>query len=219
MAKYIKCLIGLFVLPVVWAFSKVFYLELSGIGFLSTKISFFLWGIIAYMLTHILFFKPNYIYTLAHESVHVLATWMCGGHISSFHVSDGGGSVTTSKTNFFIELSPYFVPLYTMLLIFIMPLLRSSLSDLNLFSWYIFLIGFSLGMHMIMTADTLKVKQPDILASGYLFSYAIIYIGNLIVIAGIFAILSNDISLKTYLAKSFSLSWKTYIALFKEFFV
>lgn len=219
MNRFLKYFIGLIALPAVWIFSKEFYSEICRIGFSGTNINFFLWGIIAYMLMHILFFKPNYLYTLGHESIHVLATWVCGGHISSFHVSDGGGSVTTSKTNFFIELSPYFVPIYTMILIFIIPLLKVPLQDVNLFSWYIFLIGFSMGMHLIMTAEALKIKQPDILRSGYLFSYAIIYIGNLIVIAAIFSIFSKDISLKTYLAKSFSSSWHLYFNIFREFFV
>ena len=219
MNRFLKYIIGLIALPAVWAFSKVFYFQLCAIGFLGTKINFFLWGIISYMLVHILFWKPNYLYTLGHESIHVLATWICGGHISSFHVSDGGGSVTTSKSNFFIELSPYFVPIYTMILICIMPLVKSTLTELNLFSGYIFVIGFSMGMHLIMTADALKVKQPDILRSGYLFSYAIIYIGNLIVIAAIFSIFSSDLSIKTYLAKSFSSSWQLYFNMFREFFV
>ena len=78
---------------------------------------------------HILVFKLTYLYTLGHEAIHVIATWLCGGHVTSFSVSKWGGNVSTSKTNFFIELSPYFVPIYTVGLLLIVSIIKNKLVD------------------------------------------------------------------------------------------
>jgi len=114
--KTIKTLIGLFLVPIAIGTAKAFYTEVSDISLLSGILHVLERGILAYFVIHIFIFRPIYIYVLGHEVVHVLATWICGGQIVSFNVSPKGGSVVTSKTNFFIELSPYFVPIYTILI-------------------------------------------------------------------------------------------------------
>jgi len=218
MTRAMKYVIGLFLLPFTIGFSKAFYAQLSTVAYLGPKMPLFLWGIVIYMLTHILIWKPMYIYTFGHEVVHVVATWICGGHVTSFNVSRAGGSVTTSKTNVFIELSPYFVPIYTLLLIFIMPMIRYALTQKLVLCFYIFLIGFSLGMHLIMNAEVIKLKQPDISRSGNIFSLTFIYIANLIIVFLLISSLSPDISIKKYLLKSLVYSRDIYMVVVHKLF-
>ena len=40
---------------------------------------------------------------------------MSGGKVKSFHVSKKGGAVTVTKTNVFVALAPYMIPLYSLL--------------------------------------------------------------------------------------------------------
>ncbi|NQT22367.1 MAG: hypothetical protein HQ579_02895 [Candidatus Omnitrophica bacterium] len=216
--KIFKYLIGALLIPVAIAFSKYFYIELSRLDYLGARMHIFSWGIIVYMLVHILLYKPVYLYTLGHESIHALATWICGGHITSFHVSSQGGSVGTSKSNFFIELSPYFVPVYTILLIVLTPLMRNILANVYTLSLYMFLLGFTLGMHLIMTAEALKLRQTDILKSGYAFSFMLIYIGNLLIVFLILSLFNSGLSFKTYFMKSLIYSRNMYLAVWNKFF-
>lgn len=218
MDKTLKNILAILALPFTWGFSKAFYSQLMSISYMGSKMHFFLWGIVIYMLIHILFFKPIYIYTLGHEAIHVVATWLCGGHVTHFNISPSGGNVTTSKTNFFIELSPYFVPIYTLMLILLIPVIRYWLTGTRFFSYYLLLLGFSVGMHLIMTAGVIKMKQPDIASSGYIFSLGLIYIVNLLIIFLVFAVLVKDLSFKTYIIKSIQTTEKIYLAIWRKIF-
>lgn len=210
--KLIKYIIGALLIPLAIGFSRSFYDELLKLDDIGPKLNFFIWGIVIYMLMHLVLFRPTYLHALGHESIHALATWLCGGHITSFSISGSGGSVTTSKTNFFIELSPYFIPTYTVILILIAPLIKNKLVENNWFPFYIFALGFTLGMHLIMTADSLKIKQPDVLKSGFLFSYLFIYVGNLIIVFLIFSLLMKGASFKIYFFKGLDYSINMYSA-------
>ena len=215
--KILKFIIALLAIPLVIAFSRSFYFFINDIAFLSSRINFFIWGLIGYMVIHILCFKPMYLYILSHEVIHVLATWVCGGHITSFNVSSNGGNVTTSKTNSFIELSPYFVPLYSIFLIAIFPLARGLLSDLNITSLYIFVVGFTLGMHLIMTADSLKLRQPDLSRTGFIFSYMLIYISNLIIIALLISLVTDIEHFKIFILSSIRNTKNIYLLIWNKF--
>ena len=216
--KISKYAIGALLIPLAIGFSKAFYSGLLSLDYINVRLHLFIWGIVVYMLMHILFFKPTYFYTLGHEAIHVLATWLCGGHITSFSVSRWGGNVSTSKTNFFIELSPYFVPIYTIALILIGPLIRNKLVNVHILACYIFSLGFTLGMHFIMTAEALKLRQTDIMKSGYPFSFMIIYIGNLLIVFLILSFFTKDISFKTYFLKSLYYSRNIYLSVWNKLF-
>ena len=218
MVKIVKYTVALIALPSAVAVSRSFYEELFRINYFAANMNMFLWGIVLYMLFHILIIKPMFLYTWGHEVIHVLATWVCGGHVTSFHVGEGGGSVATSKTNVFIELSPYFIPTYTLLLVVAMPLFGFKNTPVFIQSAYIFLIGFSLGMHLIMTAVMMKTKQPDIVKSGYAFSLVLIYIANLIIVFLLFALLSKEVTLKYFFLKSWLYTKDIYLVLFRRFF-
>lgn len=210
--KIIKYVFGVLLVPPAIGFSKTFYTELSQSPFIGGKLHLFVWGIILYMLMHILIYKPNFFYTFGHEAVHILATWLCGGHVTSFNVSGSGGSVTTSKTNFFIELSPYFIPLYTIILIILIPFLKHRVEEPNIIPFYIFSLGFTLGMHLIMTAESLKIRQTDILRSGYVFSYLVIYIANIIIIFLVLSFFVKGLVIKTLFTKGLKYSGIIYKA-------
>jgi len=218
MSKVIKYLIGIAALPLTLGFSRAFYGQLSDLSYVGPKLHLVLWGIIIYMLMHVLFYKPIYIYTLGHEAIHILATWLCGGYVTNVNISRSGGSVSTSKTNFFIELSPYFIPIYTVLLIFLVPVVRYKLSNSQFLASYIFLLGFTLGMHLIMTAEVLKIRQPDLMKSGYPFSLSLIFMGNLIIVFLILSGFTRDLSFKAYLFKSMEYAKDMYLAFLHRFF-
>ena len=116
MHKILKSAIGILLLPLVAGFSVAFYKQFGNIEVAFTMgQQYFLLGIITYGLIQLFLFKPVYLYVLGHEAVHVLATWLCLGRVKSFKISSRGGSVSTTKSNFFISLSPYFIPVYAIL--------------------------------------------------------------------------------------------------------
>ena len=168
--RIIKVLIGILLLPVTVAVTLAFSGQLSQIQEFQGLAGYFLKGVIIYLIMHLILYKPNYFYVLGHEIAHALATLVCGGRVSSFSVSGRGGGVLTTKSNFFIALFPYFFPSYT-IFFWLVYLLFSVFHDVSTYvPHFLFLVGFSLTLHLVMTIDALKVKQSDIFKTGYLFS-------------------------------------------------
>ncbi|MFH1837235.1 MAG: hypothetical protein ABH862_03875 [Candidatus Omnitrophota bacterium] len=220
MLKIFRTLIGLLILPVAIGTAKAFGSAISDISFLNGVLHLLERGVLIYVLFHVLVLRPVYIYVLAHEFVHVIATWICGGKIVSFNVRPSGGNVVTSKTNFFIELSPYFVPLYTIIVGMIFAVIRATgKGPVFMSEILLFLIGITLALHLVMTAEALRVQQPDIMKSGIIFSYALIFIGNLVVVIGVFSIIFADVNFMDFIRNAYSSSMEIYRAVYAKILI
>lgn len=137
-------------------------------------------GFLLWQMIFIFLPRPARTYVFAHELTHALWGWVMGARVSKFKVSKDQGSVTLSKTNFLITLAPYFFPLYTVLLILIYYVLWMFVEVEKYHSVWLGLIGFTWGFHLSFTVITLMQKQSDIKAYGFLFSYAFIYLMNIL---------------------------------------
>jgi len=216
MKKFLKLVIAIFALPLLWGFTRAFFHEMSRVHAFTVNTYFLFGGVLVYCVIHYLSHKPMFLYTFGHEAVHAIAAILSGGKVRSFHASENGGSVATTKTSTLIELAPYVVPFYTLLLLFFIPVVKSKLGALVL-SWYIGLVGFALGMHIMMTLETMKVRQPDIVKSGYLFSVVLIYLVNIAVVVALTGLFSSGIGFLSYLKYSIIISKNVYIGLWQAF--
>jgi hypothetical protein len=208
-------------LPLVASVSLAFYEQFGNIDVTLTKgQQYFLFGIIAYCLIQLFLFKAVYLYVLGHEAVHVLAAWLCLGRVTSFKVSSSGGSVSTSKSNLFISLSPYFVPVYAILLIVIYYLINDIFFEGILTqSSFMFLLGMTLAFHIVMTVDTLKTRQPDFAKAGYLTSSVLLYVVNLVIISGTLGLMFKGFSFRSFWSNACFLSVDTYRLIFRQLFL
>lgn len=203
-------------IPVLVGTAKAFHFSISDISLFSGMLRVMERGVLAYLVFHLLVIRPVYIYVLAHECAHVLATWLSGGHVVSFSVTPSGGNVVTSKTNFFIELSPYFVPVYTILLGAVYIILKAMDANIpNMSEVFVFFVGFTLAFHFIMTAEVMKMQQSDIAKSGIIFSLVIIFVGNLIVVMAVFSPLFR-ISFWEFIKNSYLNSLEIYRLLYAK---
>ena len=135
------------------------------------------------------FFKPMRTYVFGHELTHAAAAWMSGARVSKFKVSKKGGSVAVSKTNVFVALAPYFVPLYA-LLVFTVYAAVNRFYPLDIYwRWTLWLIGAAVGFHVALTVYALKQKQPDLKMAGTFLSGVLIYLGNMVLMSVFLALL------------------------------
>lgn len=217
--KTCVALIGAASLPLIITISKAFYLQLANIYVVDSRNQlYFLWGLAAYVAMHLFFFKPNFLYNLGHETVHVLTTWASFGKAKKMKVSAEGGSVQTTKSNFFISISPYFVPLYTTLLC-LAYFIISKFRDISVYApYFVFFIGFTFTMHIIMTVEALKTAQPDLIKTGYLFSLSLIYLANLIVAGFIISLIFPGFSFIDMVLQFCVDTKALYILLFRQLF-
>ena len=217
--RIFKVLIGILLLPVIAATSYAFSGQLSQIQQLQGLAGYFLKGVVFYLIMHLIFYKPNYLYVFGHELAHALATLFCGGRVGSFSVSSRGGKVSTSKSNFFIALFPYFFPTYTLffwLVFFLVSLFRDISAVVP---YFLFLVGFSLTMHLVMTIDSLKIKQTDIFKTGYLFSVSLIYVLNILLVSLILSLVFEGFSFPGFFLATLNRAGDIYYSIYAYLFL
>ncbi len=150
----------------------------SGLAVWAIPIGFLLWIIIFFLLP-----RPFRTYVLGHELTHALWAILMGGRVGRIKVGKKGGHVELSKSNFIITLAPYFFPFYTALVVAAYSLAGNWLDTDTYFSWWLAAVGFTWSFHLTFTIHMLAEHQPDIEEHGRIFSFTVIYIMNLMVIA------------------------------------
>ena len=140
-------------------------------------------GGLGWLLLYFTLPRPVRTYILAHELTHALWGSLMGARIFDMRISRESGSVTLSKTNFFVTLAPYFFPLYTVMIIIGYYLLGIFFEVEKYHLYWLALIGLTWGFHLTFTVSTLLQRQSDIRECGHIFSYAVIYLFNAIGIA------------------------------------
>jgi len=199
MWKFIRVLIGLFLLPCCAAVSRTVYFMLAGTGNYGVTGGMpFLWGIgvglVLWITVFIFLPAPVKSYVLAHELTHALWGHLFGATVLGMRVSKTGGNVKLSESNMFVALAPYFFPLYSILVICVY-FLFSVFFDLQKYNLlFLAAVGFTLGFHLFFTLSVLAMKQTDIENYGKVFSYALIYFMNALVI-GLLIVAVSPVSL------------------------
>ncbi|RKY38616.1 MAG: hypothetical protein DRP75_04155 [Candidatus Omnitrophota bacterium] len=161
--------------------------------------AYFLLGAGSYALFHFLFRKPFLPYIFGHELSHALSILLLKGKVKKIHISAQRGSVKGTKTNFFIALSPYLFPIYSLAIVIVYLLLSIFLDVRKYLSFFLFLIGFTWAFHLLLTVYFLSQRQRDIIQTGRLFSFSLIYTVNLLTLVFILSCLSKHISFEHFL--------------------
>lgn len=168
---------------------------------IGTKESYFLLGIAGYAIVHFLFKKPILFYIFGHELTHAISVFLCRGKVKSFRISRRGGRVGSSKSNFFISLSPYLFPIYTIFVVVIYFVLALFLDVSRYLGFFLFFVGFTWAFHIFLTFYFLGQGQRDVVRSGRIFSLPLIYIVNLFILVVILSCLSKQIAFTDFFEK------------------
>ncbi len=151
-----------------------------------------------------------YLYVLGHELTHAVFVVLYRGKVTDFHVSVEGGYITTNKTNLVIALSPYFVPFWAVVCAAVYAAARyfAGLSqewDRLLYA----VMGVTWTFHMVWTLWMIPRDQPDLKENGTFLSLVVIYLGNLLVLAGLLCLAADS---PWQNAREFAMEWLRHAA-------
>lgn len=155
--------------------------------FVSFGCGFATWLVIFFLLP-----RTMWLYVLGHEFTHALAAMLAGGKVSAFHVTSKGGHVMTDRVNWWIALSPYFVPIYALIW---MALWLTVDFYHPLKPWQPILyfgIGLFWAFHLTFTVSMLHRRQTDLSGEGFVFSAVIILLTNLLFVLLLLSFLTHD---------------------------
>lgn len=208
--KSFKIILAIFILPFcIGSVIAIWQLILSsgsaGIIWLTI-----LSGAIVWVLIYIFLPEPKWIYVLGHELTHALWSWFSGGRLKEIKVDSSEGHVLITKSNFLTSLAPYFFPLYVVLIIIIFAIGNFFWNLSNYVLLFYFFIGIMYAFHITLTISALKIKQPDIVKEGYIFSAIIIFLGNMSVLLVGISTLTTKISILKALDLWFTYSFQIY---------
>jgi hypothetical protein len=192
MLKFLKMLIGIVLLPICWAVSLAVYQLYQTSTETALTTGHEVWalpgGFLIWVLIFFLLPRPVRTYVLGHELTHAMWSLMMGGRVGKLKVGKSGGHVHLSKTNFLITLAPYFFPFYTFLVIaaYYLSAIWVDMEPYRI--WWLAAVGATWSFHITFTVFMLSQRQPDIQEHGRIFSYAVIYSMNVLLI-GIWMVL------------------------------
>ena len=169
---------------------------------------FFGMGMLLWIIAFLALPRPVLLYVWAHEMTHAIFVILCGGKVKKIDYTSEGGYVLTDKNNVLISLSPYFFPLYTVIVVPVCLLIGGGV-DLSVRLplpvagdygfrplWAVFLlIGITWGFHLTFTVWMIGKDQPDLRINGVFFSLTLIYLVNALVLAFLLIAASPDVSL------------------------
>lgn len=182
MLKLLKMVTGILLVPLCIGAASALWRMLPAMGRADTVWIPLAAGAAAWVLVYVLFPRPMWLYVAGHELTHALWAFCFGGRVRDIQVRAEGGHVKTSKTNFVIALAPYFFPFYVVLVVVLFLLARLVWPWERLELWFLAFLGAAYAFHLTLTAHALKTRQSDITEHGYIFSAAIIFIGNALVL-------------------------------------
>ena len=196
-------LLGIFLLPCIfcsfWAILQLSTAKHFINGLKESEIlAYFLGGILLLLISHFLGFGKKiflYLYVLGHELTHALACLLCFRKVKGIKITSKGGHIITSESNFFICLSPYIIPFWTLIFVlasFFFPEMRNS-------PFFFAILGASLGFHWFWTWKMAFPEQSDLLEYGFFFSVSFIAQVNLLLIALSLSIISQTFSIQQFL--------------------
>lgn len=200
MRRFLKFLIGLALLPMCVATTRAalkLILTLKPLEGFSASAWGFVIGFAFWVFLYLALPAPIRTYILAHELTHALWGFAMGARVKRLKVTNAGGSVTLTKSNVLITLAPYFFPLYTILIV-IAYLASAQFFDLRTYHpFWLGLMGLTWAFHLTFTLHALRQRQPDILEHGRVFSWALIYLINMLTL-GVWIVVIASPSLASF---------------------
>jgi len=188
-----KFILGVCLLPFVYSESLAFLNEFNQIE--APFRNYFWSGIISLLIIYLFVWEPTIIYIK-------------------------GQKILEKIFRFFtplVKVAPYLLPIYTLILFILYWVLAYKFKDS--INFFVFLFGFSIALHFIFSAKSLRSKQEDFLKANYIFGFAFIYIINLILLAFGLNLIFEKFSFVNFFNQSFQIAKSIFYAAFKQLFL
>jgi hypothetical protein len=197
--KFLKFLVALALIPLVaaevWTLIDLAKVSVPAGQWREAWFISFGAGFAAWLLIFLFLPRTMWLYVLGHEFTHALAAMLAGGKVTAFKVSSKGGHVMTDRVNWWISLSPYFVPIYAL----IWMALWVTVDFYHPLKQWLPVLYFGIGLfwsfHVTFTFSMMHLRQTDLSREGYLFSTVIIALFNLVAVLFLLSLLSHHFSM------------------------
>ena len=191
----IKLILGVSLLPFVYSTTIAFLNEL---GFIEKSLQANFWsGVITVLIVYLFVWEPAIVYTKGQKLLEI---------IFSFFKP-------------LVRIAPYLLPVYTIILFIVYELLSPIIKSRWLIEYTIFLFGFTIALHLIFSAKSVRGRKSDFLKANYIFGFSLIYIINLALLAFCLNLIFKEFSLVNFFNSSVSLAKNIFYTVFQQLFL
>ena len=197
--RWVKFVFAIFLLPVCAILTQTFFTVFARATvaqhlWAAAPFWFFSLGALLWLIAFIGLPRPILLYVFGHELTHAVWVWLMGGRVSRFSVGRDGGHILTNRTNFWIALTPYFFPFYSILAIAIYGVL-SIFYNMQPYGRLLYaVIGATWAFHLTFTCWMIPKNQTDLRDHGTFFSLIMIYLMNLVLLCVLLIVASPHIT-------------------------
>ncbi len=186
-----KILLAALFLPLVVAVTVGFHKQLVGLDKLQ---EFVIWGVWAYTLMHLFLFKP----------------------VGFFHfwqkiISDMFRFSPTAAT-----VMPQVIPVIPLLILLLLYIFNTLLRLDHLAKYFLFAAGFAVTMHVVLIAEGLANDDPDPVKAHYLFSIALVYIANILIVVLLLDLNFHQVLFSDFIREVWNVGYGIYGFLYRK---
>lgn len=178
-------LLGLLLLPASAGLAFTLFDFVAGLQSepaLDPRFLWFLTGGMVWLLIFLFLNRPVRLYILSHELCHLLAAWVSGIRGGHLDIHADGGSVEVARSTLWIALAPYFIPLYSLVILIGFGLAGRWMDPQHLNRALPFSLGLTWSFHVTFTLYALSQPQSDLRPYGVPGSLSIILFMNLLLL-------------------------------------
>ncbi|MFH0855972.1 MAG: hypothetical protein V1869_05665 [Candidatus Omnitrophota bacterium] len=190
----IKFILGVSLLPFVYSSTLAFLSQVSCIEF--SFQNYFWSGAVTLLLVYLFIWEPKIAYEKGHKLLEV---------IFSFFQP-------------LVKVAPYLLPIYTIIIFALYSFLSIFIRGKWFTEYAMFLFGFSLALHLVFSAKSIRSKKGDWLMSNYIFGFSFMYILNLGLMALFLNFLFKEFSIVGFSNATYSVAGSIFKAIFSQLF-
>lgn len=191
----IKFIAGICLLPFVYSVSVSFLNELNAVEKLFRN--YFWAGVISFIIIDLFVYEPAIIYNKGQKLL---------GIVFQFFKP-------------LVRVAPYLLPIYTIALFIAYLIFSPAFKTKEAVGYFILLFSFSLTLHLIFSARSVRSKQGDFLKANYIFGFSFVYIIDLLLLAFCLNVIFNEFSFVNFFNNSFQTGTNIIYAIFKQLFL
>lgn len=191
----IKFFLGICLLPFVYSVSAAFMNEF---GLIDEPLQFSFWaGAVTLLLIYLFVWEPVVIYSKGHRLLEI---------IFSFFQP-------------LVKVAPFLLPIYTIVFFIAYSILSVFIKEAWLLKYSVFIFGFTIALHLIFSAKTMRSKKGDFLKGNYIFGFSFVYILNIGFLALALSFIFGKFSFVNFSNVSFQTAKGIFSAVFRQLFV
>ena len=191
----VKLILGICLLPFVYSVSASFLNEFNTVEELFRD--YFWAGVIAFIIVYLFVYEPAIIYNKGQRLLAILFQFLKP----------------------LVKVAPYLLPIYTIVIFTAYLIFSSMLKSKEAAGYFIFLLSFSLTLHLIFGARSIRSKQGDFLKANYIFGFSFVYIIDIMLLAFCLNIMFKEFSFVNFFNNSFQAGKNIFYAVFKQLFI